>query len=69
MSRTYLPDNVTILTGFLTEYQGPYAITPNTVELIPTLGTLPPPRQAGAGHGPHNIPARQRICQRVKRPL
>jgi len=28
------------LTGFLPEDKGPYALTPNTVELIPTLGAL-----------------------------
>ena len=30
-----------------------YALTPNTVELIPTLGALPPPRRARPGPGPH----------------
>ena len=31
-----------LLTGFLPEDKGPYALTPNTVELIPTLGALFP---------------------------
>jgi len=31
----------------------PYALTPNTVELIPTLGALPPPRRVRPGPGPH----------------
>jgi len=32
---------------------GPYALTPNTVQLIPTLGTLSPPRRARPGPGRH----------------
>ena len=32
-----------LLTGFLPEDKGPYALTPNTVDLIPTLGALTPP--------------------------
>jgi len=31
-------DSDEVLTGFLPENQGPYALTPNTVEPIPTLG-------------------------------
>ena len=31
-----------LLTGFLPEDKGPYALTPNTVELIPALGALFP---------------------------
>ena len=29
-------------------------LTPNTVELIPTLGALPPPRRARPGPDPHS---------------
>ena len=42
-----------LLTGFLPEDKGPSALTPNTVELIPTLGVLSPPRRARPGPGPH----------------
>ena len=33
--------------------QASYALTPNTVELIPTLGAFPPPRRARPGPGLH----------------
>ena len=39
-----------VLDGFLPEEKGPYALTPNTVELIPTLGA----RRARLGPGPRN---------------
>jgi len=32
----------------------PYTLTPNTAELIPTLGALSPPRRARPGPGPHS---------------
>ena len=35
---------------------GPYALTPNTVELIPTLGALFSSRRARLGPGPHKTP-------------
>jgi len=31
-----------LLSGFLPEEKGPYALTPNTVKLIPTIGALLP---------------------------
>jgi len=40
-----------VLTGFFPEDKGPYALTPNTVELIPTLGALFP----RGGPGPRMI--------------
>ena len=43
--------SVPLLTGFLPEDKGPYALTPNTVELVPTLGALSP----RPGPGPHTI--------------
>ena len=48
------------LTGFLPEDRGPYALTPNTVELIPTLGALFPrggPVKDSVLHGPVAEPA------------
>ena len=49
-----------LLTGFLPEDKGPYALTPNKVELIPTLGALSPPRRARPGPGPHICPQKDR---------
>ena len=43
-----------IQVDLLPEDKGPYALTPNTVELIPTLGALSPPRRARPGPGPHS---------------
>jgi len=45
-----------------------YALTPNTVELIHTLGALPPPRRARPGRGPHTLDQEaacktQTLCQ------
>jgi len=42
----------------------PSALTPNTVELIPTLGALPPPRRARPGPGPHRCQTRRAQCTR-----
>ena len=39
-----------------------YAHTPNTVELIPTLGTLSPPRRVRPGPGPHKHLQRQEVA-------
>jgi len=36
-------------------FDAPYALTPNTVELIPTPGALPAPRRARPGPGPHTL--------------
>jgi len=45
-----------LLTEFLPEDKGPYAsYTPNTVELIPTLGALFPLRRARPRPGPHTL--------------
>ena len=35
-------ESVRVLDGPASGDKGPYALTPNTVELIPTLGALPP---------------------------
>ena len=37
-----------------------YALTPHTVELIPTLGALSPP-----GPGPHTMPSPERIIASI----
>ena len=47
-----------LLAGILPEDKGPSALTPNTVELIPTLGALSPLRWARPGPGPHTIQIR-----------
>ena len=46
------------LAGFLPEDKGPHTLTPNTVELIPTLGALPP------GGGPVQDPVLTRLRAR-----
>jgi len=37
--------------------RSPSALTPNTVKLIPALGTLPPPMRAHPGPGPRSCGA------------
>ena len=50
-------------TGFLPEDEGPSALTPNAVELIPCLGALSPPRRARPGPSfERQPPVRARVC-------
>jgi len=51
-----------LLTGFVPEDKGLTPLTPNTVELIPTLGTLFPPRRARPTPGLHRKGVRGAEC-------